>query len=45
MLGEVYVLDKPAVNQKLADVTKKVWFDRGYRVTNWRKENFDSWHE
>ena len=43
-LGEVYVLDKPAVNQKLADVTKKVWFDRGYRVTNWRKENFDSWH-
>ena len=43
-IAELHVLDKPTVNQKLVDVTKKVWFDRGYGVTNWREEGVDSWH-
>lgn len=43
-INEGYVLDRPKVDMPLIDVTKSVWFDRGYGVTNWRNEGIDSYH-
>jgi hypothetical protein len=43
-INEGYVLDRPKVDAPLIDVTKSVWFDRGYGVTNWRDEGIDSYH-
>lgn len=39
-----FILDKPQIEGKLLDVTKSLWFDRGYGVTSWRDEGVDSWH-
>jgi hypothetical protein len=43
-INENYLLDRPKVDGKLLDVTKSVWFKRGYGVTSWRSEGIDSYH-
>lgn len=41
---ETWVLDKPNLDlTKLKDVSKSVWFERGYGVTTWRKEGTSNW--
>lgn len=43
-INEAFLLDRPKVDGKLLDVTKTIWFKRGYGVTSWRSEGIDSYH-
>ena len=43
-IKETFLLDRPKVDGQLLDVTKSVWFKRGYGVTSWRSEGIDSYH-
>ena len=43
-IREVFVLDKPRSDLSgLKDVSKDLWFNRGYGVTNWRYEGITNW--